>query len=104
MKAKIVKQWNLDESQVWLYEETRSAGELYIYKVGPTGHLLGKLINKGDLLPEDWCMHLPHDALKALVDAAKDEYPPSDATVGQLKDAIAVRDRLLTIVEKRFQP
>ena len=99
MKAKIIREWHTDEVKVWLYDNTLS-GELCIYKVSEDGRLIGKTMSKGAILPEDWCMRLPPDAIKALVDASLPEFPPSDATARHLQDAITVRDRLLAIVEK----
>lgn len=40
------------------------------------------------------------EALKALIGASTDSFPASDATTAHLKDTIAVRDRLLSLVER----
>jgi hypothetical protein len=42
---------------------------------------------------------MPLDMLEAIVAAAHDILPPSAATDRHLKDAVAVRDRLLTLLE-----
>lgn len=43
---------------------------------------------------------LPRDALPALIEAASDFLPPSAATDMHLKDAIDVRDRALSLIER----
>lgn len=43
---------------------------------------------------------LSPEVMKAIVDAGTGTFPPTDATTAHLKDAIAVRDRLLTVVER----
>lgn len=44
---------------------------------------------------------LPSEALEALVAAGADHLPPSSAQAEHLADTRAVRDRLLTLVERQ---
>lgn len=44
-------------------------------------------------------IEMPMGMLEAIVAAAHDILPPSAATDRHLKDAVAVRDRLLTLIE-----
>ena len=62
------------------------------------GHLTFREAMEGEVVEP--FMRLRPEALKALLAAAGEYTESSDATVAHLKDAIAVRDRLLTLVER----
>jgi hypothetical protein len=53
--------------------------------------------------PTEPTLHLPADALEALLAEAEKVIPASHATERHLTDAVAVRDRLLTLVEEGWR-
>jgi hypothetical protein len=71
--------WQLKGDQ-WAREEIRN--EVVNDDLGPT-------------------IAMPSEMLEAIVAAAHDILPPSAATDRHLKDAVAVRDRLLTLIERQ---
>jgi hypothetical protein len=56
---------------------------------------------RGNILPGP-SLIFTKDMLEAFVSAACHEVPPGEAVERHLKDALSVRDRLLTLVEKRI--
>jgi hypothetical protein len=67
----------------WSFEEVKDGED--VGEIGPT-------------------LTVSKDMLEAIVAAAHDVLPPSAATDRHLKDAIAVRDRALAMVEVAFRP
>lgn len=53
-----------------------------------------------EVVPSEARWFFPRDSLKLLVDAASERIPADAGMAGHLKDAIMVRDRLLTLVER----
>lgn len=67
--------------------------------IGLDGETIEETIEGGEL-PTKPTMQVHRNMLKAIVTKASKIIPPSEATVEHLRDAIAVRDRLLGIVER----
>lgn len=80
--------WILDESFDKLYI-LRPLGETWKYEP----------LDEGYTLPEP-SLRFGKELFKAFIEAAMGHAAPDPSVVSHLKDAITVRDRLLTIVEK----
>jgi hypothetical protein len=90
-------QWQDRTAKVWIYQ-SHPQGTTVFY---PEGDVIRTVdIKNGELFPKEPSLRLPNGMLQALVDAAMPQFPPSEALDRHLRDAIGVRDRLLTIVEK----
>lgn len=97
MKARIERDWASLAAKVWFYE----ASEIGTRVLRPSdGGWSWEAVEHGQSLP-DPSLKIPEDALQELVREASNILPAEDATTKHLNDAIGVRDRLLTIVEKR---
>lgn len=80
--------------KVWLYDDGPDGTRIY----SPDG-LEVRTLPYGTERGEPSLM-IHKEALKALIGASTDSFPASDATTAHLKDAIGVRDRLLSLVER----
>jgi hypothetical protein len=93
VKCRLEQNWVNHTVKIWLYEE----GGDGVYQHDLDGS--HTRIPNGASLPEP-TLELREDALQVLVAEASGILPPSDATTVHLRDAITVRDRLLTLVER----
>lgn len=89
-------------AKVWFYREGRGRSIIVarITEVGENGRVTiteEEVDNPFDIAPS---MALPWWLLETLVKASSEHVDPEDATREHLKDAITVRDRLLSIVER----
>jgi hypothetical protein len=98
--AKVVTSWATDDVKVYLYEVNQHSDQISYFKPGPNG-MIGRTHKRSDVIPEDMAMVMPAEALKAIVSAASESYPPSEVMDRHLKDAMTIRDRLLAMIEKR---
>ena len=98
VKARIERDWANAMVRVWLFEP-RETGTRVLRILGKDVYQWDDVEN-GALLPEP-TLYLPDEALQELVREASNVVPVEDATSAHLQDAIEVRDRLLSLVEKR---
>lgn len=94
MKARVEKDWLTDSMKVTFFDHTPSGTVVYDLPSGTA-----TILKDGEEAPEP--LRFPRDSLAALVAEASGILPPSAATTAHLQDAVAVRDRLLTLVERR---
>lgn len=92
MKCHVERAWVSHTVKVWLYDDTPQG----IFRLSLDGQFTQ--VDTGTM-PEP-TLELREDALQALVAAASEIQPASDATTTHLKDAISVRDRLLALIER----
>jgi hypothetical protein len=95
----------IDRSSTWARQTVR----IYAVDSGPGARRLWQShggdkwsfedIREGQTNDAEPTFEMPLDMLEAIVAAAHDILPPSAATDRHLKDAVAVRDRLLTLLE-----
>lgn len=95
MKAEIRRNPASFQASVWLYDET-SQGRAVLRDI--EGNEVERIIN-GAIIPEPTFI-CPIDVIEALVAAGSDLLPPDRAQGKHLDDAIGVRDRLLTLIER----
>lgn len=92
--------WKRDTVDVYIYDS--SPHKTTLFKMRTDGHLQSNVsVDPGGELPSEPTLILPIEVFKLLAEKALEDMPPSTATVQHLKDAIQVRDRLLSIVEKQ---
>lgn len=70
----------------------------YAAGVDERGEIVWEQTDDGAAVPA--FLHLREDVIEALAKELGVHVPSADATVVHLKDALAVRDRLLTLVEE----
>lgn len=99
MEAHVEKDILTRHVKVWIWQPRGRHSFDQIVAAEPGGEVILQTFEDMSVQPPPSFI-LPEDALKALVAAASDVLPPSDATVDALKDARVVRDRLLTLVEQ----
>jgi len=93
-KVHIENQWHSMTVNVWVYQRQGEAGSDLLSPDLKTVTRVGL----GEQMP-DPTLRLPLDVAEPLAAALSDVLPPDRAQGRHLDDAIAVRDRLLTIVE-----
>lgn len=101
MEARIEHDWPSGGVKVWLYQRHGRGLDVFQYEKDAEGGFRWRVepVYEAALLPEP-TFELPRDALPALIEAASDFLPPSAATDRHLKDAIEVRDRALSLIER----
>ncbi len=86
----------------------RQSVEVFFYSQAAPGQLLHYWLKDGEWVsgpikegtwPEQPSLVLPREMLQALVDESEEVLEPDGATNRHLKDAVKVRDRLLSLVE-----
>lgn len=85
-----------DEVAIWFVERDANGGMVYRIVNGVLEP--GDRFARGGPMPAATLI-LPMDFMPKLLETAKEFERPTPATVRHLDDAIAVRDRLLTLVE-----
>lgn len=82
--------------KIYLWRES-PGGNQYIQVNGPDSFINHDIPQAGVIDP---FITLPEDWLRAIIEATSDLKQPTPATQAHLEDAITVRDRLLTMVER----
>lgn len=95
-KVHIEPDWLNDNLKIWFYE--KHGHVLRTYKYLGDGVWEAADVVDGEL--SEPSMTLPSEALEALIRAAEGHVHAQDATVRHLDDAIAIRDRLLSMLEE----
>lgn len=96
MKARVERNWMNHSVKIWLYHQ---GPPIRLVRVLGPDTFQDEILVEGAELPEP-SLQLPEEALSALIAAVSEILPASDATTGHLKDAVMVRDRLLSLVER----
>jgi hypothetical protein len=100
MKAHIEWGWSTGAMHVFLFER----GPDRYFTVGEDGYLVAHEYRPEATNEARPALILEREILEVLLRASAEKVPPSDATVDALKDTRAVRDRLLAMVERAYQP
>lgn len=93
IRCKIEQDFMSRNLKVWLAMDTAHGADVWY----PSGEM--HQIKEGELIIPS--LLIPQPMMEALLREAQNFIPATDATTAHLKDAIEVRDRLLTMVEKR---
>ena len=97
VNVRIEKPWHTRAVYVWFYWRVNNGVQIWNAFTGET-----KEVPDGMVLDYPPSLTLPDESfLKAFVETAAEVMPPNTQMFEHLKDAIKVRDRLLTIIEKR---
>lgn len=96
MKAQIEWGWQTASMHVFLFDRHPDR----YFTIGEDGRLVPHEVdfNSDNAKP---ALVLSAEALDELLRAAAEKRPPQDATVDALNDARKVRDRLLTLIERK---
>lgn len=97
MEARIERNWPRRTVNVWLTQSHGAALQVLQHKGGGDWSYVN--LSESEILPVEPTFELPDGAVEALVKAAGDFLPPSAAIERHLKDAIGVRDRMISLVE-----
>ena len=99
IEVKIVESISTDDFRIWIYER-RYPRIVAFFR--PTDKYGGewKELDAGEPMPEEYSMRIPIQVLHTLVSAVNHIPIPSESMYAHLVDAIKMRDRLLTILEK----
>lgn len=96
MKVKVEPVWQSFAVNVWFYQHAPD-GAIEVFR--PEAPLSPERVASEVDLPAP-SLVLPNDWIAALVAEASDQLPPSSAQAAHLADAVMVRDRLLTLIER----
>lgn len=98
MRVKVEHDFIRDAMKVWFFTR-RNETAVTVHRMVGDDQWQDEDVPSNGLMPEPSVV-LRRDMLEALVAAASDVLPPSGAQSAHLADAITIRDRLLTLVEK----
>ena len=98
IEAHIEHRWYDKKVDIWVYSRHHD-GSLSIFYFDEEDAFVE--VAAGQSLPERPSLCIPNEMLQAIVDAATPQFPPSQTLDRHLQDAIKVRDRLLTLIEKK---
>lgn len=96
MNVRLERNWMRMGYDVTFYERS-PLRVMRLGELGPTWETVNETVDAAPTL------HLPGDALEALLAEAEKVIPASHATERHLSDAVAVRDRLLALVEEGWK-
>jgi hypothetical protein len=101
VKARIEPRFTAFSVDIWFYDHDPVEGNaLVVYRPSGEGTMWDReIVPNGAEMPSP-SLSIPNDALEAIVAAGADHLPPSSAQAEHLADVRAVRDRMLTIVER----
>lgn len=97
MEVYIHRDPRYDDVEVYLFERTPGGTVHYVID---QGRLIGHGVERGEPMSEP-TLRLPNGFVEILARALAGEVRVGGATEHHLKDAIAVRDRLLALIERR---
>lgn len=97
MKVKTAWRPGTDMIDVWIYQETFQGKRQAVVVMGADTWEWREV---EDATRPEPSLTLPGEVFQALMAEGSDILPPSAAQARHLEDAIKVRDRLLTLVEK----
>jgi hypothetical protein len=102
MRVKIQEDVCTDRYKVWILDDSLSLTPRNGVVVYPDSTYNPKCMTYAynEILPGP-SLILTRDMLQALAEEAVKTIPPNESMANHLKDAIAIRDRLLTMAEKR---
>lgn len=100
MEAEVKYEFHSGVTKVWFYEVDRVNRKTRFVQCAGLDLWKYVEVSDGAEVPEP-SLTLRGDMLKALVEKGSDVLPPSGQMAEHLKDACAIRDRLLTIVERQ---
>lgn len=97
--AKVEKRWDRNTVEIWFY---RPGQPVLVAQQGKEpGTWKNVEVDRDSKFPVEPSLELPVDLYEQLIEAGSDFFPPSAATDRHLKDAVEVRDRLLSLVESK---
>lgn len=99
-RVHLQQRWDMRGWDVFIYQHR--PGETRLASVTNGGFMeFDRSYPDGELRPDTPTFFLREDELKALVDAAIEKLPADGSMANHLSDAQKVRDRLLSMIEKR---
>lgn len=81
--------------ELLFYERERGGVTLFIPQVGANKTAIRREVSTDSYPPDEAWLPLDGEMLKAVIRAGTDYTPPDQAMQAHLKDAIAVRDRMM---------